>query len=492
MLNNITKSILIIIQGLCFAIAGGTLIFMLFYQLDTLTMRLWDESRNAANALEMYYNHNYIVKHYLGKPDMWELKPPFLVWTQQISLHLFGINEFAIRLPSVLAIVALAVALFGVAKKHSQYVFIGFLVVLNLALNPGIFGAHIARFGDHDALLCLFSFGSIYAFYRWSLKPDSLKWSAWFWVFLAFAWLTKSIVALFFGPAWIIYLLLSKKLFIFIKNRTFWIGFAGFLIIPALYYLWHEILTPGYLNEVWNHELFNRYAGNRPEYHTDHSQFFIYFQSIWGRLGNWYFLLPLCIVLSFRKTANAHFMRYLLLCSVCTLLVISYGPKNFWYDAVVLVLLILLNVLALSEIFSLLKNRIYQWIFVVVVLIITLAFNLKNYSTIKKSNVFDVNIEQDDTMYKLAYLLRDETFYKENDSINLLYNDMEAPLRFYIIKLQKEQKKVIREWMHPKPKDLTLSTYYTNDTAIVAMAKSIGYTAKDIDYQCYKLKKEIK
>src|SRR4051812_16217127 len=78
-------------------------LFPIFYYLNHLPIQLWDESRLAINALEMYKNKKWMVTYYNGAPDLWNTKPPFLIWLQVISLHIFGLNEFAIRFPSALA-----------------------------------------------------------------------------------------------------------------------------------------------------------------------------------------------------------------------------------------------------------------------------------------------------------------------------------------------------------------------------------------------------
>lgn len=54
----------------------------LFGHLDTLPLRLWDESRLAINAYEMMKDGDLIVTHFNGQPDMWNTKPPLMIWCQ--------------------------------------------------------------------------------------------------------------------------------------------------------------------------------------------------------------------------------------------------------------------------------------------------------------------------------------------------------------------------------------------------------------------------
>ena len=63
----------------------------LFGYLDTLPLRIWDESRLAVNSYEMLNNGNFIVTGFEGKPDMWNTKPPFLIWIQVLFIKIRGL-----------------------------------------------------------------------------------------------------------------------------------------------------------------------------------------------------------------------------------------------------------------------------------------------------------------------------------------------------------------------------------------------------------------
>src|SRR5690349_15413540 len=60
-----------------------------------------DEPRYAEVAKEMMQGHDYIVP-YLGHMAWFE-KPIALYWLIALSFKLFGVNEFAARLPSACA-----------------------------------------------------------------------------------------------------------------------------------------------------------------------------------------------------------------------------------------------------------------------------------------------------------------------------------------------------------------------------------------------------
>src|SRR5688572_23065002 len=80
------------------------LIYMpVFGNLNTLPIREWDEARIAINACEMYHDGDFIVTHFEEEPDMWNTKPPLLIWLQVFLMKTIGINELAVRLPSAFA-----------------------------------------------------------------------------------------------------------------------------------------------------------------------------------------------------------------------------------------------------------------------------------------------------------------------------------------------------------------------------------------------------
>lgn len=60
----------------------------------------WDEINFAESAREMLVSGNYFQPQINFQP-FWE-KPPLFIWLQAASMHLFGITEFAARLPNAL------------------------------------------------------------------------------------------------------------------------------------------------------------------------------------------------------------------------------------------------------------------------------------------------------------------------------------------------------------------------------------------------------
>ena len=164
---------------------------------------LWepDEGRYAEIAREMVVSGDYITPR-----DDYELyfeKPPSVYWAEAAAIKIFGINEFAVRLPAALFSVgqvvvtaALAEAMLGVVS--------GFLAVLALALSPLFFG--FAQFATLDPALAFFLTAAMAAFYVAACddsfsRPASRKWMLISAAMLALGTLAKGPVALLLGGA---------------------------------------------------------------------------------------------------------------------------------------------------------------------------------------------------------------------------------------------------------------------------------------------------
>ena len=85
----------------------------LFSGLGALGLVGPDEPRYVAIARAMAQTHDWITPRLWGEP--WFEKPVLYYWAAGIAMHLFGVSEFAARLPSALAalIAVLAVAWTG-------------------------------------------------------------------------------------------------------------------------------------------------------------------------------------------------------------------------------------------------------------------------------------------------------------------------------------------------------------------------------------------
>ena len=306
--------------------------FPFFTNLDMLPLRLWDEALVSLNAQEMYFDKDFIVTHSDGTPEMWNTKPPLLIWLQVLSMHLFGMNDVATRLPSAIAGYLTCLLIIWFCKKHLNNILIGLFSGLILATSAGYIVEHSVRNADYDALLVLFSTSTILFLFCY-LQTEKNKYLHLTFVALILGSLTKGVSILMILPGLFIFIILFKHASKIFKNKYLYINSLFYLTIVPGYYLLRESQNPGYLEAVWLNELGGRYF-EVIEGHKD--KFWTYYEHIIdGGFSYYYYLVPLGILFGYNSIDNK--IKQLIIClgltSLSYFLVVSNAEtKVLWYD----------------------------------------------------------------------------------------------------------------------------------------------------------------
>ncbi len=260
----------------------------LFSHLDEIPFQNWDEARLAENAFEMDHDHNYIVTHFLGNPDMWNTKPPLMIWLQVLFIKLLGPGELAVRLPSALAALATCLLIYWFLAKKLKTPLLGLFSCLVLITVPGYVGIHGTRTGDYDSLLALFLTAYSLFFYLY-LEESKKKYLALAFAGIILAGLTKGIAGLMLLPALFLYTIYKKRLLTVVKESYLYIGICSFVVIVIGYYFLRAHYNPGYIDAVKANELGGRYS-NTLENHNGGAYF--YFDEIaYSQFKYWFLLL---------------------------------------------------------------------------------------------------------------------------------------------------------------------------------------------------------
>jgi 4-amino-4-deoxy-L-arabinose transferase-like glycosyltransferase len=191
-----------------------------------------DEGRNAEAGREMFASGDLLTPTFNG--ELRVAKPVFLYWLMTLSYHLFGVNEFAARVPS---------ALFGVALIVMQYLFlsrlrgqvVGLFGALMLLLNVEILA--LGRMALTDSVLIFFTTFSLFGF--WLGLHETGRYRHWIWGFyvgMALATLTK-------GPVGLAVPLTTAVLYLTAARRwrTYWergVPLAGTVLLLLLAAPW--------------------------------------------------------------------------------------------------------------------------------------------------------------------------------------------------------------------------------------------------------------
>src|SRR5215207_7777372 len=117
----------------------------------------WDEINFAEAAREMIVTGNYAIPQ-IGFEPFWE-KPPLFFWLQVICMKVFGVNEFASRLPNAVCGVITLILLYRLGKKlvNEQFGWIWVLIYAGSLLPQLYF-----KSGIIDPWFNLFIFLAVY------------------------------------------------------------------------------------------------------------------------------------------------------------------------------------------------------------------------------------------------------------------------------------------------------------------------------------------
>lgn len=409
-------------------ILGGLLALcygVFFHHLDEFALRLWDEGRNGTNALEMVKNGNWLVPHFRGEPDMWNVKPPLHIWLVALSFKILGINELALRLPSAICASLVVVLIYVFAAMGLKRRWAGLMGGLIILSSMGFSDTHIGRTGDYDALLTLFVFGGGLGFF-WFLETGSRR-ARWVTI-LGFTAgvLTKGVAGLMMAPGMAIYWLLSGKIRALVGDRRWWMSMIGGVGIIASYYLSREAVNSGYLAAVWREDVAGRFLNDVGSGGND----FWYYFKLWEsfRFQKWIYAIPLSLVVLgiSRDKLIKKWVGFSLLTVTSYFLVISLSQtKQFWYDAPLYPWTALLAGVTITEIIG----RLPWWSRVVPIIIF--AFYTQRYVRTNLAYIHRPDLDKNEACLKYGYLFRDQTINK-NGFKGIHQDEWCSPAQFYL------------------------------------------------------------
>jgi len=143
---------------------------LFFFLLGTRSLNEPDEGRYAEIAREMVETGNWLVPHIWYVPHL--DKPPFTYWAVAASLSLFGVNEWAARLPLALAGLSAAWATFLLVRSVAGAVAARWSV---LVLGTSALYWVMARMLTTDIFLTQFIAWAVYFFWRSWRSLDALE-----------------------------------------------------------------------------------------------------------------------------------------------------------------------------------------------------------------------------------------------------------------------------------------------------------------------------
>ncbi len=431
-----------------YIVLAALLYMPIFGHLTTLPIRLWDESRVALNAFEMYSNGNLLVAHYNGEPDMWNTKPPLLVWIQAGLMKLIGPGELAVRLPSAFAALLTCLTLLLFSIRYLRSFWFGFIAIMVLITFDQYVDEHAIRTGDYDSLLTFFLTASTLAFFIYceKRKPKFLYLTV---GLLTAAVLTKSIAGLLMIPALFLYALWQKQLLALLKAKEFYTSILIFTIPVAAYYLSREMLNPGYLEAVYANELGGRYL----EVVENHQHRFWHYYERFAikTFTAWLVLIPcgVAIGLAYVRQTMRKLTGFATLVAICYFLIISVGQTKIeWYILPMLPFLAILVAVPIYSIFDVLREIKWATLmlrfnvvpYTFIFLLFVMPYRHIFFKTYKPQN----HANQDHIYYESTHMKKALKGHVDLQGQQVLYDDYRAHIEFYLALLQDKGVDVVK------------------------------------------------
>jgi len=413
-----------------------------FLHLSHHPLRLWDETRQAFNAYEMSVDGDLLVTKFKGQPDMWNLKPPFLIWCQSLFIKVIGPWEFSIRLPSAFAGFLTSLMIFIFIWKVYDRFWLGWIAAVVLSTCKGYMTLHGARTGDYDSLLTFFE-----VFYTLSflLFFERGKWKYYYWAIagIILAVLTKGIAGLLFLPAIAIAVLFFKKAKLILSSRHFYFSFIIFAVIIGGFYLLRDHYNPGYIQAVIDNEWSGRYM----EVIEDHKgSFWFYFENIhtW-MIGYWALLIPCGLIVGLLDK-DERFKRFIIyitiICIIFWLILSLSQTKILWYIYPAFPLLSVLVATFIYYIFKIidrietpvvLRYKILPYAFLLIIC-------FKPYHEIIDLIYLAPETSWDKPVYRMSYYLRDlaKGNIQMDKKVNVVFENYTHHLEYYIQLVNKD------------------------------------------------------
>nr|WP_086937330.1 glycosyltransferase family 39 protein [Thaumasiovibrio occultus] len=215
------------------------------------------EARYGEMARLMVETGNWLTPQFDYGVSFWG-KPPLFTWMSAGSIQLFGLSEFAVRVPHFAAAIGVLALMGWFARKHGRSALITILVLATCA----VFSISAGAVMTDMALTLAFTLAMVGFYQGWL---GSRRWSYVGFIGLALGLLAKGpVVLVFMGLAVMPWLMLQHG--VLGAFRELWTRFPlakGLLLMFAIALPWYvmaEIATPGFLDYFIVGEHFKRFV----------------------------------------------------------------------------------------------------------------------------------------------------------------------------------------------------------------------------------------
>jgi 4-amino-4-deoxy-L-arabinose transferase-like glycosyltransferase len=216
---------------------AGFCTFLFIFGLNYFGLIGADEPRYAQVAREMLARHDWITPTLGGKP--WLEKPPLYYWQAMLAYSVFGVNDWAARLPSALDATGMIIAIYWFLLRFRRGVHLdGALIAASCAAVIGY-----ARAASTDMPLAAALTVALLAWYAWH-ETGAKVYLAVSYVFVALGTLAKGPVAPVLAAIIIVIFAVARRQWELIR-RSLWLpGLAIFGLVALPWYLLVQLRNP--------------------------------------------------------------------------------------------------------------------------------------------------------------------------------------------------------------------------------------------------------
>ena len=232
-MTNRSRTDALLIAGFC--------AFLFFYGLAQFGLIGADEPRYAQVAREMLERHDCVTPVLGGQP--WLEKPPLYYWQAMLAYSLFGVSDWAARVPSAIDATVMVLAVYLFFRRFRRGVELD--AALIVASCAGVIG--YARAASMDmALAAAFTIGML-GWWAWRESATRI-YLAIFYIFVALGALAKGPVAPFLAVLVIVLYSASTREWRVIA-KTLWLpGILLFCVISLPWYLAVQLRNPEFFS----------------------------------------------------------------------------------------------------------------------------------------------------------------------------------------------------------------------------------------------------
>jgi 4-amino-4-deoxy-L-arabinose transferase-like glycosyltransferase len=267
--------------------------FLFFFHLGARPLWDRDEGEHASTSKEMLLSGDWVTPKLNGE-NFYD-KPVLHYWFVAVSFLIFGITEFAARLPAALLGLGGVLITYGLGRRMFGPT-AGFLAGVILATSPEYY--MLSRTVVHDISLVFFITLALLFFYRgFQEEKHRRRRFLLFYVFLGFAVLAKGPVGIVL-PAVIVglFLILTKRPGFLREMEIGW-GLLIFLAVAAPWYVLVSARNADYGSYFFIKNNVMRFLSSRAQHR---GPLYYYFPALFGGLFPWSCFLPLALIGAFR------------------------------------------------------------------------------------------------------------------------------------------------------------------------------------------------